>query len=94
MEPVRIKYWGLIPMTRQAYVIAQVAVIIMLALLVVIGLLWPREHRPDVWILQHFHWIALIGVVAEVLELFVMLAKYSKKQREVDEAQSQTQPRA
>jgi hypothetical protein len=91
MEPVRIKYYGLIPMTKQGYLITLLAVglpaVLILVVCTVIGVLPPLETiwRPlprANWFVNHFWHIMLLLFVAQAIDTVVTLRVFARKEAE------------
>ena len=115
MQPVRIKYLGLIPMTRRGYLMALAAAVVIAAgLLTAAGLagklppvrsLWqnlppyetvygasakaklpaPPVQRPTVleyWFANNLYRILLICLIAEIIDTYLVLRRFSKKEKE------------
>jgi hypothetical protein len=93
MKPVRIKYYGLIPMTRRAYLIAtaiaSVFAVTIWAVAVALGHLpplnwpWKQDQIPGTgpwpWFYNHVYWFLLVCLVAEALDVFVTLRTFARK---------------
>ena len=97
MPPVRIKYYGLIPMTKRGYLIAlglsalvAVAVVIValsLGLLPPLDTMWSKEHhlrRSGIWPLFHNYmwWIIVACLVAQAVDTCLTLRAFRKKEAE------------
>ncbi len=97
MKPVRIKYWGLIPMTRRGYLIALALAggfaIAAIAICGIMGRLPPlrslwREipgRAPNVWeywFYNNLYRILIMCLIAQVLDTFVVLRRFARKEAE------------
>jgi len=98
-EPVKIRYYGLIAMTKKAYLWATaLAGLFALAFFVmglVAGLLpplalpwnqiprFPNQSGFGVWLYEYFYWILLILLVLEALDILLTLRKFAHKEAEL-----------
>jgi hypothetical protein len=97
MEPVRIKYYGLVRMTKSAYLwttaIAGAFAIGLLVLGRLAGNLppfrWPWEPVPEpeavgvaVWLYNHLYDIVLFCIVAEAIDVVMTLRAFARKEAE------------
>jgi|GEM_PF-6651257 hypothetical protein len=96
MTPVRIKYLGLLPMTRRTYLTLQfIALLGSIALMVVglsvmlrTGVIFP--HLPVMNVeddliyqaLLSLFWIGLLAFIAESIEAIVVLRKFARAEAE------------
>ena len=95
MPPVRIKYYGLIPMTKRAYLIALTASGLMALFIVVTGgmlgalppldTMWSSEHHrrgTDVLALLHnyLYWIIVVCLAAQAFDIWITLRVFAKKE--------------
>ena len=89
MEPVRVKYYGLFPITKRRYLILQTLVFILIAILVFVTVAFPRfrfgldESKlspAGVWILDHLFWIVLLMAFLESLDAFFTLRQFGHKE--------------
>jgi hypothetical protein len=94
-EPVKIKYYGLISMTRKAYLWATaLAGLFALAFFVMglaAGLLppfaWSGNQIPKfankpgfgAWFYEYFYWIIFILLLLEAIDIFLTLRKFAHK---------------
>jgi hypothetical protein len=96
MSAVRIKYLGLIPMTKFAYLVAVAAaggfalfavlIAAILGLLPPVDTMWSRQHHlPHSGILAWWHnylyWFILVCLFAEAIDIYCSLRQFAKKQR-------------
>ena len=94
MEPVRVKVYGLVSMTRRGYLMQLAgAVTLVLVLLAFHYLRWP-EVRPDatkvrgqfqryvIAFFDHVHWIAAVIAVLLALEAWLVLRRFARKEAE------------
>lgn len=96
MGSARVKYYGLFWITRPTYVVLQSIALILCLVLVAVGLagiLWTGTvlpHRPTTgnegeviaqWLALVF-WVGLLGLIAESMELYVMLRKFARAEAE------------
>lgn len=95
MPPLRINYLGLIPLTRREYLISTAGVAAFAAVLFiglgVVGLMppldtmWSREHHlagPTSWLYNYLYWVILVCLVAEAIDICVMLRAFARKEAE------------
>jgi hypothetical protein len=97
MSSVRINYYGLIPMTKFAYLVALVAAGGLALFVLLLGALlnclppldtmWSREHHlaePGVFAVVHnyLYWIIVVCLIAQVIDTFTTLRLFAKKERE------------
>ena len=97
MPPVKIRYLGLIPMTRRGYLLAlagavgvagvTLGVFAFLGRLPPISTLWeqhPALNRPGLapWFLSNLYRILLILSFAAVLEVIHVLRRFAQKEAE------------
>jgi flagellar biosynthesis protein FlhB len=97
MQPVRIKYYGLIPMTKQAYWICTVvAFIFAFAIVAIAALLRQLPPLSSLWelspakpaqgirpfIYNHFYQIVVVGLVLEVIDIITTMRQFAKKEAE------------
>jgi hypothetical protein len=92
MPPVRVKYYGLLPVTRRQYLTLQAALVVLCLILLTIWLALPmpdafrQAPRTDVkarlikvfW--ENFLWIVLIALSLEAIETLIMLQKFARKE--------------
>jgi hypothetical protein len=105
MEPVRIKYYGLIRMTKATYLIATLVTGAVAASLFLIAFLmgvmptfrWPWEAaaRPDItglsgWIYNHVYDIIIICLLAEVVDIVITLRSFARKEAERSSSTNRT----
>jgi hypothetical protein len=91
-EPVRVKYYGLIWLTKRTYLILQIPILILcFASMVVVAALPPRlgldaaRFGPrQLWILDHLLWIVLLVTVLEILDTFFTLWRFAQKERDAE----------
>lgn len=92
MEPVRIRLYGILRLTRRGY-LRMLACGLVLLLALWAALVFTPLPRPTVepgltptgvilwlWVRDHFHWIVLAAVVAEALEAFVVLRRFAAEE--------------
>ena len=109
MPPVRIKYYGLIPMTKRTYLIALAAAallaIAVVATAAVMGLLppldimWSREHHLRgngfaLWLHNYSYWIIAFCLVAQVVDTFLTLRVFARREAEQRSLSGSTAVRA
>src|SRR5438309_6293960 len=97
MAPVRIKYYGIIPMTKRAYLIGLVAagffVLLILCGFAIFGVMpaldtmWSSEHHfphpgIGVWLYNRLYWVLVIGLVIQALDVWITLRVFAKKEAE------------
>jgi TRAP-type C4-dicarboxylate transport system permease small subunit len=92
MRPVRVKYLGLLPITRRTYLVLQfIGLLICMAMMVVglsvmlrMGVYFPHVPAADVQddfvyqALLSLFWLGLLIVVLKGLETIVMLRKFAR----------------
>ncbi len=92
MRPVRVKYLGLLPITRGTYLALQFIVLLLCVAMMVVGMsvmlrtgrYYP--HLPDTSVqddliyegLLALFWLGVLILVAEGIETIVMLRKFSR----------------
>src|SRR5262245_19502671 len=93
--PVRIKLYGLLPVTRKGYLRLQVVSMI-LALALLAGAVWVRVSPPALakWsakpalqelaslVLPHLVWVMLGVIVLDVFEMVLTLRQFRRKEEE------------
>jgi len=96
MDPVRIKYYGVMRLTRPTYLVLQSIALFLCAALMVVGLvaiLLTGTVLPDLpaqeagadfltALLVSLFWIGLLALVAESIETYVMLRKFARAEAE------------
>jgi uncharacterized membrane protein YbhN (UPF0104 family) len=92
MQPITIRYYGLIPIRKQTYLILQSIVLLICALWMIVGLiLLPYNivglNRSNIspfsaWILDHFLFIGLAVTVAEIVDTIFTLRAFRRKEAE------------
>jgi hypothetical protein len=102
--PLTVRLYGLFPITRRRYVFQLVvAVGLMAALLVSWGLVWPgfRDQlqelpiTPPAWIVPFGNaipWILLVALGLQVLEAWIVLRLFARKQHASSPAVSEPAP--
>jgi hypothetical protein len=97
MSPVRIKYFGLISMTKCAYLVALavaggfalfvVLIGALLGLLPPLDTMWSREHHVaasgvQAWFHNYFYWFLVVCLIAEAIDVYCSLRQFAKKEKE------------
>jgi len=86
-EPIRIRVYGLLRLTRRAYLVLQ---FLTMALLLGLVFWWPLAGMPrrfsGNWLLRNLHWLFVAGLVFMVFETYFMLSAFHHKQRIADRA--------
>ena len=97
MPPVRVRYLGLMPMTKAGYLTTAAVVTLFAVGLFVIALLkgylppfrWPWDPltAPAAggfpgWVYNHFYELILVGLLGEVLDVVLMLRAFARKEAE------------
>jgi hypothetical protein len=97
MSPVRIKYYGLIPMTKFAYVVALAAAgtfalfavltVALLGLLPPLDTMWSRQHHMPQSGIQalfnnYLYWFIFACLIAEAIDIYCSLRQFAKKEKE------------
>lgn len=91
MGPVRLKYYGLIWMTRRTYLILQAVALLLCLVLMAVGFLTALvlSQMPatgtDTLIARFvasLFWIGLAALLAESLETYLMLRKFARAEAE------------
>jgi hypothetical protein len=96
MEPVRIKYYGLLSLTRPTYVVLQSIALFLCVALAAVGLLamlltgtvlphLPAEGEEADFltpVLVSMFWIGLLALLAESVETYVMLRRFAHAEAE------------
>src|SRR5688572_13956153 len=95
MPPVRIKYYGLIPMTKRTYLmalgssalfaLAAVTAFMMLDVAPPLDTMWSKEHHlpgTDIWVAirNYMWWIIALGVIAQAIDTAITLRSFAKKE--------------
>jgi hypothetical protein len=94
---VRIKYFGLIPMTRFAYLVALAATGGIALFIVVVGAIlgllppmdtmWSREnHLPaaslEAWLYDYFYWFVFACLMGQVIDIYRSLRQFARKEQQ------------
>ena len=96
MEPVRIKYYGLVWMTKRSYLVttavAGVGAALILGVAAAAGLLppfrWPWEEPAlpgtgfGPWFYNHLYLILGVLLLLEVVDIVTVLRKFARKEAE------------
>ncbi len=96
MGPVRIKYYGILWLTRSTYLLLQSIALFLCVVLMAVGFLamlltgaaWPHLPAPgdEADFLKQFlvllFWAGLLGLLAESAEMYVMLRKFARAEAE------------
>jgi hypothetical protein len=90
MGPVRIKYYGMLWLTRPTYLVLQSITLFLCAASMAIGLLAVLltgtllPHRPPVLtdVLILLFWVGLLAFPLESIEMYVMLRKFARAEAE------------
>lgn len=82
-EPLRVKAYGLFPMTRGTYLILQVVLaVLMLVLLFSTRSIIARPGNPLGFVNDYFYPLIVVVLGAECIETVVMLSKFKKAEQE------------
>ncbi len=82
LEPVRVKAYGLFPMTRSTYLILQVVLaVLMLAVLYSTRSIIAHPGNPFGFVNDYFYPFIVIILGAECIETVVMLSKFKKAEQ-------------
>jgi hypothetical protein len=104
MEPVRIKYYGILWITRRTYVIIQTMVFAVLAAALVFVLTLPTSPRFGLdledprlpaltrWLLGHLLEIVLLTTLLEILDAVFTLRAFARKEQEARASLPKTNP--
>ena len=88
MEPVRVKAYGLVPITRNAYLgIQAVGAVVLVVLYLAADYLPVPEPFRTYW-----RWFVLVIVALEVVETAVMLWKFHEAERAARAADRDARP--
>ena len=94
MQPVRVKYYGLLSLTRQQYLTVQSVLLVLFLILLAAVLALPMPEglrkaadtdpiaRSVRWVWQNFLWLGLAALALEVIETVLMLRKFARKEAE------------
>ena len=97
MSPVRIKYYGLIPITKFAYLVALAAaggfalfvmlIGALLGLLPPLDTMWSLQHHVpqsgiQAWLHNYLYWFIVACLIAEVIDIYCSLRLFAKKEKE------------
>jgi hypothetical protein len=103
-KTIRIKYYGLIPVTRRGYVRSSMITLTVLGFGLLLGWAagflpplstmwgerWPQgELTPWPWLYQYFYWLVLAGLIAEVIVTLRMLRRFTELEAEQKARQAQ-----
>jgi TRAP-type mannitol/chloroaromatic compound transport system permease small subunit len=92
MQPVRVKYYGLLALTRRQYLFCQAVLLVLFLIVMVVMLALPmpdalREAaRTDFkaglikFLWDNFLWIGLVVLVLEGIETVIMLQKFARQE--------------
>ncbi|MCS6851543.1 MAG: hypothetical protein NZ700_10305 [Gemmataceae bacterium] len=88
MKPVRVKVYGLVPITRRTYVTIQSLLFGVVTLLLAIVLMMPRPApgpENDFWnrMFDFLPWVIGAALVLEAIETLVVLRQFRKKEAEL-----------
>lgn len=96
MEPVRIRYWGLLWLTRPTYLVIQSISLVLCVVMMAVGLAgilwsgiilphWPASDNGGEllasWLALVF-WAGLLCLIAEIVEMCMMLRKFTRAEAE------------
>jgi len=102
MKPVRVKVYGLIPLTRRTYLVLQCVGLAVVVAAFAVGVCLARPAPPPggelppfaaalVLLLDILPWLALLFLLAGLLETWFVLRKFARKEAE-QRAASPDQP--
>ena len=84
--PIRIKAYGLFPMTRRTYLTLQVVMVALLVpMLFAVRPLFARPRSPFHFLDDYFVAILVVTLALEGIETLVMLAKFKKAERKLSQ---------
>jgi hypothetical protein len=105
MQPVRVKVYGLISLTKRTYLTIQIIGLVLVPTLLLVSLWLPRPQLPPgrelspqtqffVWLLDIVPWLCLLILIVEPIETLIVLRRFSQKQKEAEETArlAETQP--
>ncbi len=105
MSPTRIKYWGLIPMSRRGYLLALgTAALFAAAIFLIFALmgklpplrtLWEEVpvRTPtfwQYWFFNNVYRIVVICLIAQAIDTFLVLRRFARKEAEEQAQQALT----
>ncbi len=87
--PPRLKVYGLLRLSRRAYLIVQITGLLIIVAIIAVGLCLPRPEVPEgvkvppfpaalLMVLDLLPWLGLIALVYEVFETYIVLRKFRK----------------
>jgi outer membrane protein assembly factor BamB len=96
VQPVRINYWGLMPITKRRYLLALAFELVLAAICVAVVLrlgwpplstLWrqpptPPRPVPWFWFYASFYRILLLCLIAQGVDVYVILRAFARKEAE------------
>jgi hypothetical protein len=94
MAPARIKYYGLLPLTRRGYLVlialADVLAVALVVRIAAAGLLPPLStlwgegwaQGSGAWVYNTLYWFILAALVAEVIDIVTVLRRFAQKEAE------------
>jgi len=105
VEPVRIKLYGLVSMTRRGYLIQLTIGLALLAALAGLATYMPplpnlaEEGKPQtlyvtvsLWVLRHLPWIVLTVAVLFALEAVIVLRRFARAESRERERLAKASP--
>ena len=96
-KTIRIKYYGLVPISKRGYLRIVVATPVVAGIILLVawaaGVLPPLstlwgEHWPEAaktpwpWLYNYMYWFIIIGVLLEAVDVWTMLRKFKQKEEE------------
>jgi len=103
-KTIRIKYYGLIPVSKHGYLRSSAITLIVLGFGLLLGLaagflpplstMWGEPWREGErtlwpWLYQYFYWFVLAGLIAEVIVTLRMLRRFAELEAEQQARQAQ-----
>jgi hypothetical protein len=107
MTSVRIKYYGILLMTKRGYLVATAVASVIMALVLLGGLAAgklpplstiqqpPRAGAGEgtiVWLYNHLYQIIVVGVILEIVDILVVLHRFRRLGIAQQAASAEVQP--
>jgi hypothetical protein len=94
-EPVRVKVYGLVALTRRAYLVCQTIGLALGLLLMAIGIWAPRREVADFFatFLNLLPSVSLVILTAGALETLMVLGQFRRKEAERKDQRGGAEPR-
>ena len=91
MPPIRVKVYGLLPLTKRAYLVVQGIGLAVVVAAIVVGVCLPRPVPPpgeelppfvatQVALLDFLPWLAVLFLIAGMVETCLVLGRFARKE--------------